>query len=268
VDVLGTPFGPGFALRRGLLVGLLHGLAAGVAFGLIYWFAARSQALKPSPVRVRLFGGPRQVGARLTARLRVGVALGFAVALALVALDRLVVARLGLDDGLGGTGSWSVLVFTSEVGLGAGFVLGLMALLEAPVDVRSAVSPADLLRSSRRNVIFHLLVWAIVLGLEVGLVSGFTESPLRSLETGLVFGVEGAFAGGLGYGLSLTAWGQWVALARIRLPLTRRLPWRLIAFLDDACRLGVLRQAGAVYQFRHSRLQDHLTGTQSVGQSN
>jgi hypothetical protein len=51
-----------------------------------------------------------------------------------------------------------------------------------------------------------------------------------------------------------------VALSRIWLPLTRRLPWRLIAFLDDACQQGVLRQAGAVYQFRHARLQDHLIG--------
>jgi hypothetical protein len=259
VDLIGTPFAPGFALRRGLVVGLLHGLAGGLAFGLMYWFADRSQALRPAPVRVRLFGGPRQWRTGLPARLTLGLTLGFAVALALVLLDRLVVARLGLDDGLGGTGPWSVLVFASEIGLGAGFVFGLMAWLEAPIDVTSAVSPGDLLRSGRTNVIFHLLVWAIVLGLGAGFVSGFTSTPLRGLETGLVFGIEAAFAGGLGYGLSLTAWGQWVALARIRLPLTRRLPWRLIAFLDDACRLGVLRQAGAVYQFRHARLQDHLT---------
>ena len=29
--------------------------------------------------------------------------------------------------------------------------------------------------------------------------------------------------------------------------------------LEDAYQRGVLRQAGAVYQFRHARLQDHLT---------
>jgi hypothetical protein len=64
-------------------------------------------------------------------------------------------------------------------------------------------------------------VWAFVLGLGAGLVSSFTAGPMRSLETGLVFGLEGAFAGGLGYGLSLTAWGQWAALSRTWLPLTR-----------------------------------------------
>jgi hypothetical protein len=71
--------------------------------------------------------------------------------------------------------------------------------------------------------------------------------------------VEGAFAAGLGYGLCTTAWGQWFALARIWLPLTGRLPWRLLAF-HDACQRGALRRTGAVYQFRHARLQDHLTG--------
>jgi hypothetical protein len=58
--------------------------------------------------------------------------------------------------------------------------------------------------------------------------------------------------------LSVTAWGQWVILSRIWLPLTGRLPWALLTFLDDAHKRGVLRQAGAVYQFRHARLQDHL----------
>jgi hypothetical protein len=40
--------------------------------------------------------------------------------------------------------------------------------------------------------------------------------------------------------------------------LTGRLPWRLPEFLDDAYRRGVLRRAGAVYQFRHARLQEHF----------
>jgi hypothetical protein len=32
----------------------------------------------------------------------------------------------------------------------------------------------------------------------------------------------------------------------------------LLTFLEDAYRRGVLRQSGAVYQFRHSLLQEHL----------
>lgn len=46
--------------------------------------------------------------------------------------------------------------------------------------------------------------------------------------------------------------------ARNELFLSRRLPLRLMAFLDDACERGVLRRTGPVYQFRHIRLQEHL----------
>ncbi len=259
VDLVGTSRGFRFALQRGLVVGLLHGLVAGLAFGLVYWRATGSDALKPSPVRVRLFGGPRQLGVRFTARITSGVLAGFVVALALLLVDRVIVTWLGLDDGLGG-GMPLAMEFPPEIGLAAGLVFGLMAWLEAPIDVGAACSPADLLKSNRANVVSHLLVWALVLGSVTGVMDSFTSDPLHSLEVGVVFGLEGAFGGGLGYGLCLTAWGQWVALARIWLPLTGRLPWRLITFLDDACQRGALRRAGAAYQFRHARLQDHLTG--------
>jgi len=63
----------------------------------------------------------------------------------------------------------------------------------------------------------------------------------------------------LSYALAFTAWGQWVLLSRVWLPLTGRLPWTMVTFLDDAYHRGVLRQAGAVYQFRHARLQGHLS---------
>jgi hypothetical protein len=53
------------------------------------------------------------------------------------------------------------------------------------------------------------------------------------------------------------AWGPW-GIARAWLLQTGRLPWRLMEFLKGAHRLGVLRQSGGVYQFRHARLQHHL----------
>ena len=39
----------------------------------------------------------------------------------------------------------------------------------------------------------------------------------------------------------------------------RAVPLRLMAFLGDAERLGLLRSVGAVYQFRHAAFQDHLS---------
>ena len=77
----------------------------------------------------------------------------------------------------------------------------------------------------------------------------------NALATGTVGGLTGAFS----YAFAFTAWGQWVILSRVWLPLTGKLPWSMVTFLDDAYRRGVLRQAGAVYQFRHARLQDHLS---------
>ena len=47
-------------------------------------------------------------------------------------------------------------------------------------------------------------------------------------------------------------------IARIWLTLRHRLPWQFMGFLADAHRRGVLRQAGAVYQFRHIELQHRL----------
>jgi hypothetical protein len=73
-----------------------------------------------------------------------------------------------------------------------------------------------------------------------------------------VSGLIGGIGASLGYGICFTAWGQWVLFARIVLPLTGRLPWTPVTFLEDAYQRGVLRQAGAVYQFRHARLQDRL----------
>jgi hypothetical protein len=43
------------------------------------------------------------------------------------------------------------------------------------------------------------------------------------------------------------------------LPLTVRLPWKLTGFLQDAYDRGILRQAGAVYEFRHHTLQTYLS---------
>ena len=132
-----------------------------------------------------------------------------------------------------------------------------MAELEAPVDIRSAVGPADLLRTNRATVVVEFLGWGLVLGLAHLLVLTLAVGHVHpaAVPLDLVLGP----VIGLAIGISLTAWGQWLVFARVWLPLTGRLPWSVAAFLDDACRRGVLRQVGAVYQFRHARLQAHLT---------
>jgi hypothetical protein len=53
------------------------------------------------------------------------------------------------------------------------------------------------------------------------------------------------------------AWGVYT-VTRLWLALRRQLPLHLMCFLEDAHRRGILRQAGATYQFRHPRLQERL----------
>lgn len=258
VDLVATSRGLEFALVRGVVVGLMHGLAAGLIFGLIYWFMSGREALKPLQVRPKL---SREAWKRSEEALRsaaAGVVVGVVAAVTLLVLDRVAVRGLGLDDGQGG-GRVAAFVFIAELGFGGGLVFGLTALLEAPLQSESAARPTDLLHANRRRVAFRLTLWALVIGPAVGLVEGIWHGALRGVEVGAVFGLEAAFGAGLAYGCGLTAWGQWVALARIWLPLTGRLPWRLMTFLEDARQREVLRQAGAVYQFRHASVQDHLS---------
>jgi hypothetical protein len=79
------------------------------------------------------------------------------------------------------------------------------------------------------------------------------------LAVGLGLGVGLGLAVGLGLVVSTpkTAWPSYM-IAKGWLALHHRLPWPLMSFLADAHQRGVLRQAGAVYQFRHIDLQHRL----------
>ncbi|MCX4834438.1 hypothetical protein OG746_37605 [Streptomyces sp. NBC_01016] len=263
VNLIATSHGLGFAILRGLVVGLLHGLVSGPAFGYAYWRANSVPQSEPRPpVQVRLTGHDREDWDRqffhgLLLKAFLAARIGFVVALLIVLVDRLLLPLLALGDGLGG-GLVAAAQFPLTIGLSAGTALALMTWLETPIDVKKSVGCVDLLRQNRENAIAQLVVWALALGLIAGVTASFTETPLRSFQIGLVFGLEGAFGGGFGYCLCMTAYGQWVALVRIWLPLKGRVPWRPVAFLEDACSRDVLRRAGAVYQFRHERLRGHL----------
>ena len=73
------------------------------------------------------------------------------------------------------------------------------------------------------------------------------------VAAGLVFGL----AAGPVVGLDPTRWMSYT-FARGWLAFRGQLPWPLMAFLADAHQRGVLRQAGATYQFRHLELQHRL----------
>lgn len=169
----------------------------------------------------------------------------------------------------------NMLVLGLIFGAGAGLVFGIVAMLEAPLDVASAATPAGLLASNRATVLRQVLVLVPMLTLAIavgghlitGLLDGILGPLLWNVADGLVIGAIGGIGGTCSYALSFTAWGRWLVLSRVWLPLTGKLPWDTVAFLDDAYRRGVLRQTGAVYQFRHIRLQHHLARSYREHQS-
>ena len=100
------------------------------------------------------------------------------------------------------------------------------------------------------------MVVAVTAGLGVGVVFGLGFPP------GIAIGV--GFSSGLGFAIVVTMLrAPWLSYtpARNWLALRGHLPWHLMAFLEDAHRLGALRQVGTTYQFRHIDLQRGLAGT-------
>ncbi|MEW2372599.1 helix-turn-helix domain-containing protein [Streptomyces sp. NPDC006656] len=276
VGLLLTPLSVGELLLRGGLMGP----AAGICFGAVYAMADRSggaAAFEPARVRLTLRAAHDGLGRRplRTFTFRVGqgliggTVLGVGCACALT-LQRALVAGTGLTDPHVVEGTFiNMLVLGLIFGSAGGLVFGLMAALEAPVDVAAAATPVSLLASNRTTAGRQFLILApaftvaIAFGghLIVHLLRGATGPLNWGVGENLFIGAAGGLGGAASYVLTFTAWGQWIVLARVWLPLTGRLPWNPAAFLDDAYHRGVPRQTGAVYQFRHVRLQHHLGRT-------
>jgi hypothetical protein len=158
------------------------------------------------------------------------------------------------------------LLYGAVFAMASALALGLMAFLETPLDLGSAATPMDLLAVNRTTDILQAVLVAPVVAIATALTGhvlvDFFQSrggPPLSLRQCFLAGSEYGIVAAVCYVLVFTAWGQWVLFTRICLPLTGRLHWATMAFLDDAYRRGVLRPVGAVHQFRHARLQHHLS---------
>ncbi|TDU05965.1 transcriptional regulator with XRE-family HTH domain [Streptomyces sp. 846.5] len=282
VGLIASPLQPGVALLEGALMGPVAGLAFGCVYGVMAVFGGG--VFEPTRVRLRLPGSHAGLGHRpvraFTARFGVvllgGFVMGVGCACALTLMRWLYYGlRPTNADVLQGT-LINMLAFGLIFGSAAGLVFGLTAALEAPLDVASAATPIGLLSTNRATVGRQVLVLvpaltlAIALGgrLFVDLFQGLLGPMNWNLSDGFFIGAVGGLGGVFSYALSFTAWGQWVVLSGIWLPLTGKLPWNTVAFLDDAYHRGVLRQTGAVYQFRHLRLQHHLGRTYRQQQAN
>jgi hypothetical protein len=132
------------------------------------------------------------------------------------------------------------------LGLVAGCAAGNRHRPDSPADVPHALDPLAGLHTDRATAVtLGVLVTFGIVALSIGLrIVDDPGGPVLPVSFGLLATV-------------MTAWG-WLLVSRLWLCGTGRLPWRLMAFLDDAHRRGVLRQVGAAYQFRHVRLQERL----------
>ncbi len=234
-----------FGLVAGLAVGLVVGLVAGLVAGLWARLAPRTglDISWASGLAVRV-----KHKAELPTR-------GIQVNVGLIWL------AIWLGAGLG-IGLWIGLVdgfrFGLAAGLAAGLGIELMAGIEGvPPDLGEAVNPRAVLRRDREI----MLVLTPLVGLPLGLVAGL----LFGLTGGLWLGLGLASLLGLAVAASETRWMSY-QLTRTWLATRHRLPWPLMGFFADAHRRGVLRQAGAVYQFRHIELQHRLANRDASAQ--
>jgi hypothetical protein len=262
----------------GLAYGLAFGLASGLSFGLV-------QQSGPSHVEVRFQKTARPFFRRFAVGLTVGFLLGLAFALPVEAIIVVGLAfgfAVGLHVWLGEPADAAKASSPSAVlkqdrtatlafGLSFTFPFGLIYGLSFVFTEHASGPVLGLVFGLSFVLSFGLAgaaAGAVVGWLAVGRIGAATYSLAGAVVAGLLFppknGVVFELAVGLIFGLAVGSlivlsktWGAF-AFSRTWLALRGHLPWRLMRFLDDARRRGVLRQAGGVYQFRHARLQDHL----------
>ncbi|GGY20619.1 NACHT domain-containing protein [Streptomyces djakartensis] len=139
-----------------------------------------------------------------------------------------------------------------------------------PVDPSVATSPRAVLRADRRAAIgFGWLAYprrgnwiqpssALALSAPLLLLIWHEHGGQDILRfENWIWTLSLAYLGCVLGSLAGSAWAGF-ALARGYVAMKGDLPRRLMAFLDDAHRRGVLRQSGGVYRFRHVELRNRL----------
>ncbi|MEW2360219.1 NACHT domain-containing protein [Spirillospora sp. NPDC029432] len=236
------PAGRWGALAGQLTIGCLSGVVGGLILGLLLM------------VPVTPVDRPEQDGAGLEPAFEYAPGLWFHVDTD--AAESTVRSQATLT----GAG-WSLLVAAFAA---AGLLLGLIKWAMTPAaDDRPRDPPAALRRDlgATALVLGGIAVLGAVVGL-VGVAIGVVmeaagaggDRPMVNgvLMSAVILGAVAGFVGGSRAGTASMAY--LAALAGLR----GRLPWRLLAFLEDAHRLGLLRRAGPVYQFRHARLLEYF----------
>ena len=146
-------------------------------------------------------------------------------------------------------------LFGLEVGLVSAFFIAVATTLRfsigSPGELGRMPSPQLTLARDRALVGLTCLVFGVG-------ASALTALFFGAGKTGFIW--LGFFSGALlGFVLSVLSrsW-WWFSIAKTWLAMRGFVPWRLMEFLEDAHRLGILRRVGTRYQFRHALVQDWI----------
>ncbi|WP_018653906.1 NACHT domain-containing protein [Actinomadura flavalba] len=225
--------GPAIGLGFALLWGTLAGVVIGAAFALVMAVAAARTLPPPSALYL---GDLRSPVAPLAGAMVVG-----AVAVVVCSI------REGLAFGV-------------PAGLVLGVPIGFVYLWAKPDATVRPVTPRRLLHQD----VWVAVTFGLTYGLTTGAVVGFAVDVLYGAVFGLFCGLSGAFLYGPVWlaafrvdNAGVIGWMHYT-FARLLLVPRGRLPWRTLAFLEEAHRRGALRQVGAVYEFRHKVVREAL----------
>jgi len=185
---------------------------------------------------------------QLVVGMLIGLAAGLAGALA-----------AGLASGsMAKAGSGFAVTFAGGFVFGApvGLVLGLGSAWATPIAASPSASPATTYRTDLSSGLIAGLTAGLAGGLAVGLASGLEFGASFGFETAVVIGLSAELANGF-----LSAQVPLVKLTELVLACQGSGRVHFLNLLEGTLDRQVLRQAGAVYQFRHAALQDRLAAT-------
>jgi hypothetical protein len=249
------------ALIPYLLTGLVSGLLGALLVGLVS--VRQVKAVAPRSMGIRWPKTPdlRSVGGMV---LRIGLFVVLASWLVLVVGFR-------LADSLAGALSFGLiaaLIFGLILGVALGVPLGLVDAWHIPLAATSDVTPRLVYQRDVRSHLVSALMGGIIGGIIGGIFgmlsgNGLTDRLGFGLVFGLILGLTLGPVSGLVSGFRAGA-APSLKFAEIALFLRGRRV-RFMPLLESALDRQVLRQAGAVYQFRHADLQDRLAERYEAG---
>ena len=233
---------------------------------LAYWLGGD---IEPSRVNLRFRGRLKNLLKAFTevgnkAGASVLLAAGAAGAIALWIAGDVKANNPGLDN-VFNVMLGSILVAGAFLALPFIFAAGFLQWAQTPLSSDRPGSPRNTLQAG----IQMLGLRTLTIGLPVAFLTGLLFVKQDGIRTGLAVAIGTGSTFGLMAGLGLPT--DVYTFVKLRLWLTGNVPWRMMSFLEDAHRLGLLRQVGPVYQFRHADLQDRLatqheeTATKAIG---